>query len=122
MTPKQLKKLQDKWYKKLKDSGFKDIEDTKNYVGQRSGPNLKSYNINQIHAIEYYNELADRLLREYEFERPLHRVIWEYHVNGLPGRTIADILSKTKIPGAKRSNISRIIKILENKMKELYLK
>jgi hypothetical protein len=93
-------KLKKIWYKKLEKSGFRDLESSDGQL--RGGSSNWKFNsawttaYSQQAKQDYYY-LATHFLNTYKFENKLHRAIWEYHVEGIPYRSISQTLRKVGI-------------------------
>lgn len=117
---KEFKALNDKWQKKLKKSGFEDIEDEKGNIDRgswdfRTKKVLYSYQT----KVEYYYK-ATQFLNDYNFETPLDRAVWTYHVEGIGRREIAKLLQKLKMSTLEHASIGFIIVRLNKEMVEFY--
>lgn len=108
MNPKQLLKLQQKWYKKLERSGFKDIESP-----LKPGQPLKhwdSIDFQLDHTAESfterqrYYELAGQMLHDFQFKSKAHKKIWEMHSKG---ESLSNISERVKL---HRNTVYRIIR------------
>jgi hypothetical protein len=117
MSDSNYKKLKEVWYKKLEKAGFVDIEedefklkvDSTKFARQES---MKSYQT----KIDYYY-MANHFLNSYKFKSSFDRIVWEYHVEGIPSRDIAKILTKLKRKPIGRMTIWRVLKRLTKIMK-----
>lgn len=128
MKRSSLKELQLEWDKKLKDSGFNDIEDSKGRLKtwstyfQQPNVTVEGVLANQ----EYYN-LAGKFLHDFHFDKEIHKVIWEYHANGMSIRDIVRTLGRAKVINPSvgslysRKIIFEIIRDLSNRMRRMYL-
>lgn len=114
-----LKTLQNRWYKILKDEGFQDIEDTNSpNEWLKSWHSLKFQDVTKDHYVTqqyYYN--CTNFLRSYEFKNDTQKKIWELYSEGMTGREIARQIKDLK-PTYKRTTVNKIIKTLEQKMRE----
>lgn len=117
----ELAKLQKIWYGKLKKEGFNDIEANECQLKVWTNSAVSGYSQAEIDAKQIYYRLANHFLTEYEFETILDKVIWEYHVNGVGIRAIADELFRVlKVPRMGRQTVYRIIKRLQKIMYAKY--
>lgn len=110
--------LRTKWYKKLKDKGFVDIEHNEwfhNHDRFHSKKFLSTYK-----QKEEYFQLAQDFLNIYKFDKKIEEVIWEYHVNGLTIRNIAEILKRLGYKRNSRGKVWDTIKSLRQKMFTAY--
>jgi hypothetical protein len=88
---------QEYWYQKLEESGFEDAEN-----GSIPSRPLKEWHnfrfkdepVEQILAIRSYYDMAEELLRRFEFKNVIHRRIWELHCEGKNKRQIEVILAQ----------------------------
>lgn len=124
--PSEFKKLKELWYKKLRDSGFTDIEYSNESLKtvKRSDHFTRKRAQTQYGGFERkrdYYYLANHFLNEHAFEKELHKVIWEYHTNGISIRKITDLLTGTKIIKINRTTVWAIIKNLKTIMNKMYL-
>jgi hypothetical protein len=92
----EFKELEAKWYTKLARKGFEDIEDTskasrplKSWDSNRYKAYTRSSTHLQIEALISYFNNARMLLISYNFKKPLHRRIWDFHCTGATTREIA---------------------------------
>lgn len=89
------KALERFWYDKLKKEGFIDIEDTtisnRPLLSWHSFKFCKTPKVKQEALSDYYYK-ASQLLNTYEFEKPIHRRIWELHCEGYSWRKIESII------------------------------
>jgi hypothetical protein len=128
MPPKKkkqtFKELQATWYAKLKKTGFKDIEKDEYNLKNSTSELSRYYDTPDLwKAKETYYQMTDTFLNEYKFDTRIHKLIWEYHSNGISIRDIAKILTKAKIKSVNtsKSEIGVIVKKLKNSMYEMYL-
>lgn len=122
--PKTQKQLSKEWYAKLKAEGFDDIEYSDGSLRAAHARHPTSLDPLRRQAVEEYYTLCTHFLYEFEFERDIHKTIWEYHTNGLSARSISRILKKVKLKtkiGKSHDTIWRVIKKYEDKMKAMYL-
>ena len=121
----EYEKLRTFWYGVLKANGFTDIEQDEDTLKEWSSRTMrKNAHENLLDSwadkLEYY-DMATRFLNEYPFDKELHRVIWNYHVEGISYRNIAKLLRKTKVARMKKDTIWRIVSELKLTMKKMYL-
>ena len=100
-----LKQLQKEWYHILKEDGFKDIET----FSPSMEPNdilAKSKCIRDLNKLveanneEYYRQ-ARGFLHEYSFKKPIHKLMWELHSEGVSNRLISKHLECVTISQVK---------------------
>lgn len=119
------KKLKEFWYKKLKRNGFNDIESDEEHlkVWAWNISHTTKYGKNSVQwassKAEYYH-MAAQFLNDHKFETNRERVIWEYHANAISCRDISKLLKKVRVK-IDRTSVWRIVKRLENIMKEMYM-
>lgn len=120
---KDYKKLKEIWYAKLKKSGFEDIEQSDGKLKEWSTRWVrKGFSPIRNQSLESYFHMATRFLNEYPFESELHKIVWEYHANGLSVREIAGTLGKTKVIKRTGAWVHKfVIKPLREEMKRLYM-
>jgi hypothetical protein len=118
----QYSKLRKIWYAKLADSGFVDIEPHGKFF--RGGSLAWKFNLNDANGVakdfkvkEEYYYLARQLLNENVFKNELHKVIWEYHSEGISTRDIAKILKDAKIKDYHWTWIHKILHIYKKMLK-----
>lgn len=118
---KDCQSLQKECYKILAESDFEDIEDT-----DKSSRLLKawhSFRFPSIHlskrqGLEDYYRLAGALLHTFQFEKPIHRFIWELHCEGKSKREIETALQESEHePKYKRETILNIIQKIAQEIK-----
>lgn len=109
MARQDFNKLKKHWYAKLAKSGFKDIEDFNNPDGKLIGgshyPLRQGEEIQRPSGYEAkrdYYYLGNQFLLTHDFKTEIHRTIWQYHVEGISVRDIAEILHTTKIPKVRK--------------------
>jgi hypothetical protein len=110
----QYAKLKKIWYAKLKDSGFIDIEPYGKFFRGGSlkwkfNPNDETGHSKDFKAKEEYHYLARQLLNENVFKTNLHKIIWEYHSEGISTRDIAKLLKDAKVRTMHWTTIHKII-------------
>lgn len=126
--PESYEELKNIWYKKLKDSGFKDIEDPKCPDGNTqafSYRRLKKEDeiriSTRLEAKKEYYYLGYQFLHSHKFESELHRIIWNYHVEGIGVRNTAKLLRDAKVADYDRNAVWAIVnhyrKIMKKKLK-----
>ena len=118
LSLEELKKI---WERKLKKSGFEDIE-TKNGTlanTTHSGGNLDKRRVTWQSQEEYYR-LARYFLNDYMFKKPVHRVIWEYHSEGISVRDIVKLLNKVRRKKTDRQTVWELIDECATEMKKMY--
>lgn len=117
-------KLRDEWYEKLKKEGFVDIEAYS--TSGSNGPKGPSSNFNRPRMRLSredkiaYTEMATTFLHEFAFQEELHKVIWEYHVNGLYAIDIVKTLHKVNIVLCK-SEVQDLVRLLRKTMMKMYV-
>lgn len=108
------------WYKKLKDEGFQDVEqDEYNLKVWSTAFTRKSF-LKSWREKESYYYMATSFLNDYKFETELDKVIWEYHVNALSVRDIADTLRRAGVRSTGRGTVNGIIRRLAAAMRKFY--
>lgn len=116
-----LEELKRIWDRKLKKSGFEDIE-TKNGTlanTTHSGGNLDKRRVTWQSQEEYYR-LARHFVHDYAFEKPIHKVIWEYHAEGISTRNIAKLLNKVRRKKIDRQTVWELVNKFAAEMKKMY--
>jgi hypothetical protein len=98
--------LQEKWYRKLRESGWVDIEKNNFLINYHSmklsrectynsranrGEVSRATRAYQESRRQYYR-IAAQFLYSHKFQHPLHKRIWQLHVNGVSQRDIAKII------------------------------
>lgn len=113
----QYSKLRKIWYAKLADSGFVDIEPHgKFFRGGSSAWKFGGKNKDFESREEYYYK-ARQLLNENVFKNNLHKIIWEYHSEGIGTRSIAKLLRDAKVKNYHWTWINKIIQSYKKLMK-----
>ena len=109
------------WNIRLKAAGFVEIEDQT----LPSDPPLIDWHSTMFctpqqrikqQIYEHYYEQASNLLLTYQFKKPIHRKIWEFHCAGLSRREIAVKLEGTRKP-LKHAAVGNIIKAIAKGIK-----
>jgi hypothetical protein len=120
MKKSDFEALQKTWYEKLKRKGFSDIEKNE-YDFKGTMESFLDKRRVTWQATEEYYRLSTHFLNDHKFASRIEQIIWEYHTNGISGRDIADILNKVRKKKILRMTVWRIVKRLENIMKDKYL-
>jgi hypothetical protein len=114
-------KLKAEWYKKLKLQGFNDIEYEDGSIACSVPTGYRNKVVYQQEIVRDYYYMCYHFLHEHQFETQLHKIIWEYHTDGMSIRNIAETLKKAKIKVLNKSQIDRIVRKLVKIMKSRYL-
>ncbi len=118
---KEFKQLESEWRNKLKDSGFEDIEDADGNIARGSWDYRTKKVINSYKTKVDYYYMATQFLNDYNFETPLDKAVWAYHIEGIGVRDIAKLLQDLKMTTLKRMSISYTIIRLRKQMHDFYL-
>jgi hypothetical protein len=99
MSKSELNKLRKVWYKKLKEqTDFKDIETFKgDLINGTTAWNCRSLGSVHGQAKSEYFYKAFQFLHYHEFEKEIHKVIWEYHCEGISVEEISSTLRKAGV-------------------------
>lgn len=103
-------KLVNFWYKKLKDSGFDDIE-----YGNGLDKGSKPQSTQDYDATINYFSKAQDFLREYKFDNPIDKAIWELHCEGTSTRKMATELKVN--PGTLYIKLKCLISVFKEWVK-----
>ena len=118
MKKTEFNKLKSEWYKRLAESGFEDIEQDEIYL-KRGMSLIDPRRVTWESQAEYY-QMATYFLNEYKFKSNLERTMWEYHMNGISVRDIAQTLGEVLKRYIPRMNVWRVINLLERAMFKKY--
>lgn len=118
MKKTEFNKLKSEWYKRLAESGFEDIEQDEIYL-KRGTSLIDRRRVTWESQAEYY-QMATYFLNEYKFESNLERAMWEYHMNAISVRDIAQTLGEVLKKYIPRMNVWRVINRLERAMFKKY--
>lgn len=99
--------IKKEWDEKLRVSGFNDIEKGKESTVIQ--PEVLSTIQSQALVGLDYHQFCQQVLTEYHFKRPLDRMIFEKHAEGLSLSVIEEHLEKHAFRKLSKMQISRII-------------
>lgn len=111
------------WYQKLKDeTDFIDIEQDEHRLKVWSAKHAHLYDHPSVwEANASYYHMATKFLNEFNFEKNLDKIIWEYHSEGIGLRDIAKLLDQTKVKKMSHETAAKTVRRLEHIMKTMYL-
>lgn len=119
MSSDEYKRLRDEWYQRLKDFGFEDIEQEDGRLKAWHSTRFLGFNKanfeNQQARHDYYYH-AYQFLHSHQFEKEIHRIIWEEHTKCIGPKNIAQALNES---GAYKTNHNEVWKIIKHYKKIL---
>ena len=124
MSSDEYSKLKKIWYDRLKEFGFEEIEQENGMLKawhSRRFLGLNRANVDNQTATHEYHYYANHFLNEHQFEKEIHKIMWEMHVNGKGVKAIAKELNNTGAYSTDHNEVWKIIKHYQIPFRE-YLK
>ncbi len=117
----EFKALFEEWNRRLIEDGHKEIEDFSGAEPQlkvwesnrwRNSNKSRGFDPIRMEFRQQYYEMAEVVLRQFPFQTPEHKRIWELHCRGISPRKIATELKTRK---CSKSNVYLVIAHIERR-------